>query len=283
MLLSPAPALPAGEGWAYEVKWDGMRALVTVETGWHLHSRHGVDHTAAFPELEPLAGLNPRSRVVLDGELICLDPATGRPSFERLMARVRAKLPSAAAKLAPATFMVFDVVVADGQDLCAMPWAARRLVLEELRSAAPDPVWRINTAFADGAGLLAKTADMGLEGVVAKRTTPRYRPGQRSKDWVKAKHRSVEWMELVAWRAPSGRDAGGLVFADQGRVAGRAFPGLSGEERRRTAAILSAHGTRTDWGITLPTQVAEVQVAYLERIPGGRFREPVARAVRLAL
>ena len=64
MLISPAAVLPAGEEWAIEVKWDGMRALVSVGPGVRVHSRHGYDHTAAFPELAALASLASRSKVV---------------------------------------------------------------------------------------------------------------------------------------------------------------------------------------------------------------------------
>ena len=79
MLVSPASELPAGAEWAFEVKWDGMRALVAVDAAVRVHSRHGHDHTAAFPELAALKSLAGRAKVVLDGELVCLDPTTGRP------------------------------------------------------------------------------------------------------------------------------------------------------------------------------------------------------------
>ena len=62
MLVSPAQALPDGPGWAYEVKHDGLRALVvTIDGGVRLRSRHGVEHTHAFPELAALGGLGVRA------------------------------------------------------------------------------------------------------------------------------------------------------------------------------------------------------------------------------
>jgi bifunctional non-homologous end joining protein LigD len=104
MLVSPASELPAGAEWAFEVKWDGMRALVAVDPDVRVRSRHGHDHTAAFPKLGALRSLAGRARVVVDGELVCLDPATGRPSFERFMAWLQARLPAVAARQAPVTF-----------------------------------------------------------------------------------------------------------------------------------------------------------------------------------
>jgi bifunctional non-homologous end joining protein LigD len=210
-----------------EVKWDGMRALVTVDPAVRAHSRHGHEHTAAFPELAALGSLARPARMVLDGELVCLDPATGRPSFERLMARTQSRLPALAAREAPVTFMAFDVLAVDGDDLCSLPWAERRQHLDQLhRSAGGEGVWRVNTAFIDGPGLLAATADLGLEGVVAKRTTSRYWPGQRTPYWRKVKHRSYQWFDLLGWRAPVGRNPGGLLAGRGGRVIACAFPGL---------------------------------------------------------
>jgi bifunctional non-homologous end joining protein LigD len=280
MLVSPASELPAGEEWAFEVKWDGMRALISVDPAIRVHSRHGQDHTAAFPELAVLESLAQRAKVVLDGELVCLDPATGRPSFERLMARTQSKLPLTAARQAPVTFMAFDVLTVDAIDMCGCPWAKRRRTLEELHAQAPDDIWRVNTAFADGPGLLAATAGMGLEGVVAKRVTSRYWPGRRTPYWRKVKNRSFEWFELLGWRAPAGRDPGGLLAGRAGRVIACAFPALASAERGRFAALVGEHGVEVPGGVRLAAGRAEIEVGYLERLPAGRLREPVARAVR---
>jgi bifunctional non-homologous end joining protein LigD len=280
MLVSPASELPAGEEWAFEVKWDGMRALVSVDPAVRVRSRHGHDHTAAFPELAILESLASRAKVVLDGELVCLDPVTGRPSFERLMARTQSRLPMAAARQAPVTFMAFDVLAVDAIDMCGSPWAKRRRALEELYDQAADDIWRVNTAFADGPGLLAATAGMGLEGVVAKRVTSRYWPGRRTPYWRKIKHRSFEWFELLGWRAPAGRDPGGLLAGRAGRVIACAFPALPSAERGRFAALVAEHGVEVPGGVRLPEGRAEIEVGYLELLPAGRLREPVARAVR---
>ncbi len=137
MLISPASVLPAGEEWAFEVKWDGMRALVSVGPAVRVHSRHAYDHTAAFPELVALGSLAGGSKAVLDGELVCLEAATGRPSFERLMARTQARLPTLSARRDPATFVAFDVLAVDGVDVCARPWGERRNVLQKLARAHP--------------------------------------------------------------------------------------------------------------------------------------------------
>lgn len=282
MLVTPARTLPTGPDWVYEVKWDGVRALVEVGVGRvRVRSRHGRDHTAALPELSALGALGVRAVVVLDGELVCLAPATGLPGFERLMGRLGSGLPSLAARQAPATFMAFDVLMVDGASTCSLPWSRRRHLLKELHSEAEDPVWRINTAFHDGDKLMAATAEMRLEGVVAKLTTSRYQPGRRSHSWRKLKHQTVEWFDLVGWRRPRGRDAGGFIANESGKFVGCAFPSLPGGQRDQLASIFSLRLHETNAGIQLPVGVAEVEVAYLERLADGRLREPVARSVRI--
>jgi hypothetical protein len=176
--------------------------------------------------------------------------------------------------------MAFDVLAVDAIDMRGCPWAKRRRTLEELHDQAPDDIWRVNTAFADGPGLLAATAGMGLEGVVAKRVTSRYWPGRRTPYWRKVKHRTFEWFELLGWRAPAGRDPGGLLAGRAGRDVACAFPSLPASERGRFAALVADHGVEVPGGVRLPGGLAEVEVGYLELLPGGRLREPVARAIR---
>jgi bifunctional non-homologous end joining protein LigD len=198
------------------------------------------------------------------------------------MARTQWKLALIAARQAPVTFMAFDVLAVVAIDMCGLPWTKRRRTLEELHDEAPDAIWRVNTAFVDGPRLLAATAGMGLEGVVAKRVTSRYWPGRRTPYWRKVKHRTFEWFELLGWRAPAGRDPGGLLAGRAGRVIACAFPGLPSNERGRFAGLIAEHGVEVPGGVRLPAGVAEVEVGYLELLPAGRLPEPVARAVRTA-
>jgi len=177
--------------------------------------------------------------------------------------------------------MAFDVLVADGVDVCRRPWTERRQLLEDLYDlSAGNCVWRVSTAFADGPSLFAATADRGLEGVVAKRVTSCYWPGRRTPYWRKVKHRTFEWFDLLGWRAPSGRDAGGLLAGRDGRVIVCAFPGLPSVERERFATLVAEYGVEVPGGVRLPVDRAEVEVGYLERLAGSRLREPVACAVR---
>jgi hypothetical protein len=95
------------------------------------------------------------------------------------------------------------------------------------------------------------------------------------------KHRRYEWFDLLGWQAPRGRNPGGLLAGRAGRVIACFFPALPSAERDRFAALAAEHGIEEPGGLRLPDGSAEVEVGYLELLPAGRLREPVARSVRM--
>src|SRR5689334_4904040 len=140
-MLATAGPLPAGEGWAYEVKWDGYRVLARVEGGrTTLRSRTGRDATKDYPEVE----LDLPDALV-DGELVAL--VDGKPSFSALQLHST-----------PVTLLPFDVLHLGDRSLLDLPYTDRRALLEELCPDAPP-------TFDDGPTLLATTEAQGLEGV----------------------------------------------------------------------------------------------------------------------
>src|SRR6478752_5045899 len=168
MLATPAtgPAeLPRGPEWAYEVKWDGVRALADTRSGrLRLWSRNEREITLAYPELTGLAAV---PDAVLDGEIVLM--ADGIPSFSALADRMHVRDPRRADALAaqrPVTFLVFDVLRLDGVDLTRSSYDERRETLSRL--ALPDRV-ELSPVYPDGAELWGITKQLGLEGVVAKR------------------------------------------------------------------------------------------------------------------
>ena len=124
MLSHPAP-LPSGSGWSYELKWDGFRAIVSTEDGLEVRSRRGWNMTPVLPELRALpAGL------VLDGELVAWKGS--EPYFPLVCRRVLNRDMSV-----PLTFVIFDLLRADGKDLTTSPYAERRSKLESLKLEGP--------------------------------------------------------------------------------------------------------------------------------------------------
>jgi bifunctional non-homologous end joining protein LigD len=197
MLAATGP-LPADSAkWAYEVKWDGFRALVRASpAGVTITSRNGHDMTSRYPELAGLSGGVSRP-VLLDGEIVALD-ADGRPDFAALWFRSR----GSADPGARLCLMVFDVLQLDGEALIDRPYRERRRILEELSLAGPN--WCTPEAhIREGAALFAATKRMCLEGVVAKRLDSLYRPGIRSRAWTKTKHWRERTFALLGWLPPS--------------------------------------------------------------------------------
>jgi bifunctional non-homologous end joining protein LigD len=183
MLASAVEALPTGAGWAYEFKWDGVRALLDVsESGVSIRSRNGNEVSAAYPEVVALA--DGVGDALLDGEIVAL--RDGRPSFELLQSRMHVRSTAGARRLSavtPVTFVVFDVLRRYGVDLTARAYVERRATLE--RWVAEQPGWTLSPFFDDGAATEAAAREHGLEGVVAKRLASPYRPGVRGPDWQK--------------------------------------------------------------------------------------------------
>ena len=240
MKAASALALPSGEGrWAYEVKWDGMRVITEIEAGavraW---SANGVEATARFPELLALGDvLAPHGRVVLDGEVVALDPATGRPSFGRLQPRMQASSPAAVARgraEVPVTYVVFDILESDGRTHLDEPYDERRRVLDAVLTPRPRSSWIVAAAESDGESLLHAVRQQGLEGVVAKRLDSRYEPGRRSAAWVKVKVRLHQELVVGGWLPGRGaREAtfGALLLGYHDPPAGEAPRGTTGPLR----------------------------------------------------
>jgi bifunctional non-homologous end joining protein LigD len=198
MLATPGP-LPSGPGWAYEFKWDGVRALAAIGRGTlRLSARSGADVTAAYPELAALGAT--LRHAVLDGEIVALDD-TGRPSFTALAERMHVREAGRAGRLAvsrPVTYMIFDLLALDGVDVTDLPYAQRRSALEHLDLSATR--WLVPPRFDDGEATLAAADEYALEGVVAKRLSAPYRPGTRSPDWVKYKREQTADLVVGGWR-----------------------------------------------------------------------------------
>ncbi len=232
--------------WAFEMKWDGYRALAVVEAApdggrrLRLLSRTGQDLTATYPELHVLADqIRGDLPVVLDGEIVAID-AAGRPDFRRLQRHT-----------GPLDLMVFDVLQAGSQTLLRTPYDERRGLLG--RVLDPTPPIHVPPAFDGDLDAASATARrLRLEGVMAKRRDSTYTTGARSRLWLKFKHTRTQEVVVVGWRPlhageprSDDRFVGGLLLAVPGpggelRYAGRVGTGFSDAERRAVATRLAS-------------------------------------------
>jgi bifunctional non-homologous end joining protein LigD len=210
-MLATAGPLPPPPGrdhdWAYELKWDGVRAVAYLGAGpYRLLSRTDQDMTGRYPELGGLADTYADEELVLDGELVAL--VDDSPSFSRLQQRMQVRSPTAdLVSTVPVTYYVFDVLHHRGRSLLTRPYRERRELLDELdphgRSWQTPPAW-----LGGGADVFAASRERGLEGVVAKRITSTYRPGGRSRDWIKTKNVRTQEVVIGGWTEGQGRRAG---------------------------------------------------------------------------
>ena len=199
MLATLASELPTADGWAFEVKWDGFRAVARVSGGEAaLTSRNGNDLTGRFANVAkelPKALKTPDA--VLDGEACALDEQ-GRSSFSAMQ---QGKAGT------PIVYYVFDVLEVEGKPLLDRPLAERRKRLDKLLDRRNRTI-RLSETFDDGAALLEAARDQGLEGVIAKRVDSRYAEGRRTRDWLKVKTHGRQEFVVAGYTKGQGRRAG---------------------------------------------------------------------------
>ena len=206
-MLATAGPVPHGPGWAFEFKWDGVRAIVAAAgDAVQLTSRLGNDVTAGYPELAGIGALTAGRPVLLDGEIVALD-AAGRPDFGLLQDRMHVRHPTPELRgRIPVSFYAFDLLHLDGTSLLAAPYDERRALLGRLDPVGPVLV---PPSFADVGGdpLLEVARAHGLEGVVAKRRAGRYEAGRRSPGWVKTALSHTQEVLVGGWTVGEGRRA----------------------------------------------------------------------------
>jgi bifunctional non-homologous end joining protein LigD len=269
--------------WAFELKWDGYRALALVTPdATELRSRTGRDLTGAYPELTDLRRAVMLQEAVLDGEVVVLDDR-GRPSFNELQNG-----------RGPFTYIAFDLLYADGEWLCERPWRERRARLAA--AVAPEGAPRLilsDHVEERGTALFAAAAEQGLEGIVGKRLDSPYRPGQRVKEWVKVKSRPEMVATIGGFTEGTGSrrgtlgallvgepdDAGGLTYLSHvgsgfsHDLARRLWDRLRGME-----VAESPFTNEVPRGSPAPRWVRpelRAEVSYSERTPDNRLRAPV--------
>jgi bifunctional non-homologous end joining protein LigD len=199
MLATLASELPTSDGWAFEVKWDGFRAIGRVSGGEAtLTSRNGNDLTGRFANVAkelPKALKTPDA--VLDGEVCALDEE-GRSSFSAMQQGKPGT---------PIVYYVFDLLEAEDTPLLDQPLAERRERLDELLDRRHRTI-RLSETFDDGAALLEAAREQGLEGVIAKRVDSRYAEGKRTRDWLKVKTHGRQEFVVAGYTKGQGRRAG---------------------------------------------------------------------------
>ena len=296
--LGTTQTLRSEKDWAFEMKWDGYRAIAEVRDGVvRLLSRNGNDLTAAWPEFDELAEAIDGDAIV-DAEIVALNKA-GRPDFSRLQSRAKLTKKAEVAKAresTPAHLFIFDILERDGESLAGRSYDERRAAL--LDAVTERGAIRVPPAFeGDLDSAVASSLELGLEGVMAKKRDALYRPGRRSDDWIKIKHHRSQEVVVVGWRPGAGNRShrvGSLLLGiptDDGlRYIGRVGTGFTEKEldelrvrlsrmQRSTSPVSDVPGPDArDAHWVTPKLVGEVEFA--EWTPTGRLRQASWRGLR---
>ncbi len=301
MLATPGQLPADSSPWAFEIKWDGVRAILFVEGGRvRAQSRNDLDVSVAFPELADIGDFLGMTTCVLDGEIVALGE-DGRPSFARLQHRMHVANQREARRRAasdPVTFVAFDVLHRRGHSLLAETYDERRAALESLELSGGTFVTTDSFRGIEGQDILAAAVKNGLEGVVAKRRDSPYRPGRRSPDWIKVKSFRTQEVVIGGWTEGRGERGGSLgalllgIPTNEGlRYVGKVGTGFSARDRQELLDDLRPLTAPTSSFVPpLPTSDAAKahfvrpelvgEVEFGEWTTAGRLRHPTWRGLR---
>jgi DNA ligase D-like protein (predicted ligase)/DNA ligase D-like protein (predicted 3'-phosphoesterase) len=196
MLSRAADRPPESKDWIYEVKWDGIRAMISLDEGEiRIHGRNRTDLTQQFPELLVAEEAFRATSALFDGEIVCLD-ADGRPNFRNVIHRMQQKTEGAIERAKakhPAVCYVFDCLYLDGRAIVHEPLTRRREWLGD--AIKKDSAYRVSETVEDGVAFFEAVKQIGLEGIMAKQRNSIYQPGKRTDAWLKIKTRHT--MECI--------------------------------------------------------------------------------------
>jgi bifunctional non-homologous end joining protein LigD len=293
MLSETRDIPPKGDDYIFELKWDGIRALITYEEGKiKIHTRNQNDVTMQFPELLDGEKAFRATTAVFDAEIVSLD-ATGKPIFKKVINRMMTKGESNILKLsktAPCYCYVFDCLYLDGRALINEPLTKRKEWLKD--SIRFDTPYRVSEFVEDGESLFHAAGEHGLEGIMAKKRDSKYFPGKRSDCWIKVKVRQSAEVLIIGYtqgKGDRGQTFGALHIAEKIgndlHYRGKVGTGFDDATIKEILAVLKKVDTVKNIDVTgelldkktstwlTPKIIAEV--GYSKLTPDKMFREPV--------
>jgi bifunctional non-homologous end joining protein LigD len=300
MLATPGELPVDDAGWAFEVKWDGVRAISLIDGGRiKMFSRNGKDLTSSFPEFREVGAFIGARQCVLDGEIVVMGEDS-KPDFGRLQHRLHLANANAVKKQSaesPASYVIFDLLHLDGHSLLTLPYDSRRQQLEALQLSGSSFVTADSFRDVKGADILRATKEAGLEGVIAKQRSSTYTEGKRSDAWIKIKNVRTQEVVIGGWTDGTGSrqgSIGALLVGIPGpnglRYVGKVGTGFSERDRDALMALLRPAARKTSPfdppsdikdrapHFVRPLHVGEVR--FSEWTEAGRLRHPAWRGLR---
>lgn len=289
---------PKGDDYVFEIKWDGIRALVALEDDQIvIKTRNQNDVTIQFPELQLGSKAFRATNGLFDAEIVCLD-ADGKPIFKRVINRLMSTGETNIQKLAksnPVYCYIFDCLYLDGRVLINEPLLKRKEWLKDALRA--DTPYRLSEHMEDGQSLFEAAKLHVLEGIMAKRKDSRYLPGRRSDFWIKVKIRQSAECFIIGYtegKGNRGEAFGALHIAERlgeellyrGKV-GTGFDDSTVKEIFQAIKKISPTKKPTTIGKLLDEKISKwiepkivAEVSYAKLTPDKMFREPVFLRLR---
>jgi len=288
---------PIGD-YRYEVKWDGIRVMITLNEGeMTIRSRNMNIITEQFPELDIPEEVFRVNNGVFDGEIVCLDhegKADFRKVIKRLMTKKQVEVDYQVRK-SPAYCYLFDVLYLDGRSLLNDPWLRRREWLRD--SFRKNTPYRLSEDIEDGKALFAAAKQLGVEGVMAKDPLGKYYPGKRSDVWYKIKVKNLTDALIIGFTEGQGdrepyfgalhiakKHEGELIY--RGKV-GTGFSDKLLKELRELMNEWAGGEQPIDEKVpdisTWLSQFIPCEIEYSELTKDQHYRDPVFKKVRVDL
>jgi bifunctional non-homologous end joining protein LigD len=219
MLSAAATKPPEGDEYLHEIKWDGIRALISVEDGHvRIMTRNQNDVTKQFPELASADKAFRATCGLFDAEIVCLDKS-GKADFKKVIHRLMSTGETTIQKnsrTSPVYCYIFDCLYLDGRSLIHEPLLKRRAWMRD--AIKPDTPYRISEAVDDGQALFDAAREHQLEGIISKEKNGKYLPGKRSDLWLKVKVRDTRECCILGYSEGKGNRSqtfGGLHIAER--------------------------------------------------------------------
>ncbi len=287
------------EHYFFEPKWDGLRAILFFHAGRiELQNRNLRDATPSYPELQKVSDRIRGKTVIMDGEVVVLR-GDGVPDFGRLQARFGVddlKRVGVLAKTTPVTYVAFDLLHVNGQDIIARPLVERKKRLKAMVKEGPYLLYGDHIE-AEGIRFFREATSRGFEGVIGKESGSQYVPGLRTDYWIKTK--KVDTTDCVVVGFSRGENArsptfGSLILAaydEDGKLrhignVGGGFSNKTLEDLRKKLSRIVTKTATVEGSVDSPTPVTwvkprlVVEVAYMTVTADGRLRFPRFKRLR---
>lgn len=276
MLLSESNKVPISNNYIYELKYDGIRALIYINSkNIKIYTRNKIDVTYLFPELKKLRNLT-NSNTILDGEIICTKD--GKPNFSKLLSRIRLKNKDKINSQSiwnRATFICFDILMYNNLDLKDYTLLERKNILNNFKD---NDIFFKSKIFYDGKKLFKTIKKFNLEGIVCKDINSKYIPNTRTNNWIKVKNYKTENFYIGGYKINTSNTISiylGELSNNRLNYIGKVFVSKKNKlyKKLQNSKKTANNFTNLEENIIFIKPDIKVKIRYIERTENNRLRE----------